>query len=88
MFRVSCACRMLQELPKSQDDLFKRAAGWLGSPQSSPTPAVTRYQGYQIKLVLGTNTEDEDALAEALTDLLQALYKDCIPQARQLGHEL
>ncbi|KAK9844515.1 hypothetical protein WJX74_003480 [Apatococcus lobatus] len=72
--------RMLQELPKSQQEMFDKAAGWLGTSGSSPTPSILRFQQYQIQLALATSTEDQDALAESLASLLQGLYKDCLPQ--------
>ena len=66
---------MLQELPRSQAEVFDRAGSYGGQ---APSAQVSRHQRYQMQLALASDTEDPVTMAAALTSLLQQLYQDCL----------
>ena len=75
---------MLLELPRTQREVFDRANKWLNSQEAADSSHASQYQNWQIRLALAMDLEDQDALAEALTQLLQDLYMDCLAQVRCL----
>ncbi len=70
------AGRMLQDLPKTQTEVFEKASSALGRAASAAH--VSRQQHFQMQLALATDTEDSEAMAMALTTLLQDLYTNSL----------